>query len=330
MISRNALLLSCLLLSNACSTNEMAGGFAGGTKATKKRVIPEKVVTKSSENAVPEGINLGTTESFTTKGSSGRVDIAWYVDQSGSMSGETKNVQKNFASFMASVNAIADARVALVAASTDSNAISITPVENKQIQVEVKVASNDALTIAINSFVQPGFALPDGVTSHSKALGKLANFFRADVPAVMVVVTDDDARGVTSANFEDLAKKTLGKVPKLFAFRATEDSKFKNEPGCQIARQGVSYETLATSTGGEVFDICEPDWAGNFEKLKQGIAEAAQNSFSLKKVPAKINEVKVNGAVLNESGYTVSRNLITIAPESIPPTGEVVIEVSYL
>jgi len=317
-----------LMTSYGCSDSNLKGGFASASK-TKKRQVAESVSSKANDDSKGESVSLGTTESFQTKGSSGKVDIAWYVDQSGSMKDETANVQKNFAAFMESVNAIADTRVALVAQSRGKHAISIEPIADKQIQVEQRVNSTDALSIAINTFAANGTSLPSGVNRYSDALSKLSGFFRADVPAVVVIVTDDDAEDVTSANFEQLSKDTLGKVPKLFAFRATNASTFKNERGCQIARQGVSYETLATNTGGEVFDICEPDWTNNFEKLKQGIAKAAQNSFPLKKIPAKITEVKVNGAVLAESGYSISGNLITIAPDSIPASGEVTIEVTY-
>ncbi len=320
--------LIVVITSASCSDSNMTGGFATTPKTTKRQTA-ENVSTKASENSSGENVSLGKTEYFQTKGNSGKVDIAWYVDQSGSMRGETANVQENFASFMMSVNEIADTRVALIAQSSGQNSISITPVADKQIQIEQRVNSRDALSIAINTFVPVGMMLPAGVRQYSNALSKLSGFFRADVPAVVVIVTDDDANGVTSANFEELSKATLGIAPKLFAFRATNDSAFKAEPGCQVAQQGVSYEQIAQSTGGEVFDICEPDWSKNFEKLKQGIAKAAQNSFSLKDLPTEIKEVKVNGAVLSKSGYSVSGNLITIAPDSIPPTGDVSIEVSY-
>jgi hypothetical protein len=306
----------------------MTGGFASGARA-KKRALSEGVSAKSTEDANGEGAVLGTQESFLTSGSAGKVDVVWYVDQSGSMNGETANVQRNFATFMNEVSTLADTRVALVAASSGSNSISIVPVENKAVQVNQRVSSRDALTIAINTFVRVGGTLPFGVNPYNGSLSSLASFFRADVPAVVVVVTDDDANGVTSANFEELAKSTLGKIPKLFAFRATNDSAFKSEPGCQVARQGVSYEVLANNTGGEVFDICEPDWSNNFEKLKQGIAKAAQNSFPLKKIPSKLTEVKVNGAVLAPSAYSISGNLVSVKPEALPVSGEVKIDVTY-
>jgi len=317
-----------LMTSYGCSDSNLKGGFASASK-TKKRQVAESVSSKANDDSKGESVSLGTTESFQTKGSSGKVDIAWYVDQSGSMKDETANVQKNFAAFMESVNAIADTRVALVAQSRGKHAISIEPIADKQIQVEQRVNSTDALSIAINTFVRPGMPLPAEVTEYDNALSKLSGFFRADVPAVVVIVTDDDAEDVTSANFEQLSKDTLGKVPKLFAFRAIEESDFKKDPGCSFVRKAESYEAIASNTGGEVFDICEPDWTKNLEKLKEGIAKAAQNSFPLKKIPTKITEVKVNGAVLAESGYSISGNLITIAPSSIPATGDVSIEVTY-
>jgi len=317
-----------LMTSYGCSDSNLKGGFASASK-TKKRQVAESVSSKANDDSKGESVSLGTTESFQTKGSSGKVDIAWYVDQSGSMEDETANVQKNFAAFMESVNAIADTRVALVAQKSGRNAISIEPIADKQIQIDQYVDSRDSLLIAINTFVRPGMPLPARVDEYDKSLSKLSGFFRADVPAIVVIVTDDDAREFRGTTFEELSKQTLGKVPKLFAFRAIKESKFKNNPGCSFVRQAVSYEAIASNTGGEVFDICEPDWTKNLEKLKEGIAKAAQNSFPLKKIPTKITEVKVNGAVLAESGYSISGNLITIAPSSIPATGDVSIEVTY-
>lgn len=323
-------LSALLLLSVGCSDNEMTGGFASGARA-KKRALSEGVTAKSTEDAKAEGaVVLGTQESFLTSGSAGKVDVVWYVDQSGSMNGETKNVQRNFETFMNEVSTLADTRVALVAASSGSNSISIVPVENKSVQVNQRVESTDALTVAINTFVPSGGSLPTGVRERPGSLGALASFFRADVPAVIVVVTDDDARGVTSVNFEELAKETLGKIPRLFAFRSKENSAFKSEPGCQKGNNyGVSYEVLATKTGGEVFDICEPDWSNHFDKLKQGIAKAAQNSFPLKKIPSKLTEVKVNGAVLDPSAYSISGNLVSVKAEALPVSGEIKIDVTY-
>lgn len=321
-------LSALLLLSVGCSDNDLTGGFASGARA-KKRALSEGVSAKSTEDANGEGAVLGTQESFLTSGSAGKVDVVWYVDQSGTMNGETENVQRNFATFMNEVSTLADTRIALVAQRSGSNSISITPVENKVIQVDQFVDSHDALTIAINTFVPEGGNLPAGVKKKD-SISKLASFFRADVPAVIVVVTDDDAKGVTSANFEEHARSTLGKVPKVFSFRSKDESVFKDEEGCQKGNSfGVSYEKLATSTGGEAFDICEPDWSNNFEKLKQGIAKAAQNSFPLKKIPSKLTEVKVNGAVLAPSAYSISGNLVSVKPEALPVSGEVKIDVTY-
>ncbi|MEY2987580.1 MAG: hypothetical protein RJB13_1101 [Pseudomonadota bacterium] len=316
------------LLVSACSDTTLKGGFTKSPTSIKRQSA-EQASAKDAQDSSGESLTTGTTENFQTSGSAGKVDIAWFIDQSGSMKDEIDNVKENFGSFIESVNALVDARIALVAKSSGENSIAVTQVADKIIQVDQKVTSNDALEIAISTFVPVSGALPSEVKDQSDAKSKLADFFRADVPAVIVIVTDDDAANVTSSNFEELSKATLGKVPKLFAFRATEASKFEGVDGCSLVEQGISYEELASNTGGEVFDICEPDWTQKFEKLKQGIAKAAQNSFQLKKVPTKITEVKVNGAVLNETGYSLTGNLITIASGAIPPTSNVSVEVSY-
>ena len=95
--------LIVVITSASCSDSNMTGGFATTPKTTKRQTA-ENVSTKASENSSGENVSLGKTEYFQTKGNSGKVDIAWYVDQSGSMRGETANVQENFASFMMSVN----------------------------------------------------------------------------------------------------------------------------------------------------------------------------------------------------------------------------------
>lgn len=333
-ITNSFLYLLALTLNVSGCSNEHTG-FGGSNvnvKPNKSAAGSESAsksdgTTRSSGESAAQG-NL-IEEKFTASKNAGKIDIAWYVDQSGSMGAETQLVKENIEKFMSGVATFTDARVALVASNAGDRPLVLSAPSESRVQVNQLVASNDALAIAINTFAKDSAALPDGVRNYSGALGKLSNFFREGVPAVIVVVTDDNAKQVTELNFISHAKATLGREPRLFAFAASNSSPYVGQPNCTVAADGTAYVEIARLTKGEVFDICEPDWKDNLAKLTSGVLSAALNSFLLRFAPSSIKEVKVNGRVLLPSEYTSKGSALTVATSALDKTKDSIVEVIY-
>ena len=333
-ITNSFLYAFALTLNVAGCSNEHTGfGGSTGTAGSNKAAASAENASKSGGTIRSSGESAAQgnliEEKFTASKNAGKIDIAWYVDQSGSMGAETQLVKENIEKFMSGVATFTDARVALVASNSGEKPLTLSAPSESRVQVNQEVKSRDALAIAINTFAKDSTALPTGVKKYSGALGKLSTFFREGVPAVIVVVTDDNAEDVTEINFLSHAKSTLGRDPRLFAFAASKSSPYVGQPNCTVAADGTAYVEIARLTKGEVFDICEPDWKDNLAKLTSGVLGAAQNSFVLRSAPSSIKEVKVNGRKLLQSEYTNKGSVLTVATSALDKTKDSTVEVVY-
>lgn len=303
----------------------------------------KKITKSSAENAIgagnssnASGEGTGLTETFVSDSATGKVDVAWYIDQSGSMSTEAAQVQKNLGSFFQKIDQQADAKYAIVAASSGSNPIKLPiPASDKYVQIEQRIASNDALEIAIGSFIPAGMqrptVAPNGTATvkTSAADGKLADFFRKDATPVVVVVTDDNANRVDQKNFLALAKETLGREPRLFAWRGNRTLPAIPNAICDVAANGIAYEELAKTTGGEVFNLCEPDWSPSFGKLTSNIIAIAKNTFSLKQEPKAVLSVSVDGRKIDPSLVTISGKTVSLPPSELVAGKKSTVVITY-
>lgn len=292
--------------------------------------------TKSSidAKAANETVSGQVNETFAVDASSGKTDIVWVVDQSGSMTTETQNVQNNLSNFFNSLNQKVDARYALIASSSSGNKISLPAASDKQLQIEQLVSSTNALEIAISTFTRadaPEQPLIEpnnpngGRVRKYPTQGALSSFFRPDALPIVVVVTDDNAQKVTEQNFLQLAKAAIGKEPKVYAWRGNNSLPAIPNAQCNVARDGIAYEKLAEATGGEVFNLCEPDWSATFGKLTNNIIAAVKNSFTLQKEIKALVSVTIDGRKLDASRITITGRNVTLPKEELnkSPNGKV-------
>jgi hypothetical protein len=142
---------------------------------------------------------------------------------------------------------------------------------------------------------------------------------RSGAKLVMVVVTDDNVTSVTDLNFISGLNATIQAIkPTLFAFRGDRD-----QPPCNIARKGVAYDNLARATGGDVFDICAPDWTPNFNKLAESVAMIAGTSFKIDD-PALdvVTQVTLDGVVLDPADFRVVGSTVQLVSKVVKPTSK--------
>lgn len=142
----------------------------------------------------------------------------------------------------------------------------------------------------------------------AQAKGKLRRFFRKNASRAYVIVTDDNANGVTEKNFVDMVKKADPSTPMaVYAFRGDV-----SKSGCDVARKGDAYDALATATAGQVFDICDADWSFNFSALAKAVRQMAETSFTLQAEASSVISVTLNGKELAKGDYQVEKDTLTV------------------
>jgi hypothetical protein len=285
MLKITSAILSMLLVYSSCKPTE----FSGGGAAKRSAKVPQKAEESRK------------SQTFPLSSSQGAVDIVWAIDTSGSMDQEINHVQTNFAKFVASLSAKTDVKLTLIA---DQSAIALSSALTTagHRQVASRVGSHDALGVLATKINDPRLGL-----------------LRPGAKPVFVVVTDDDARTVTNANFLSMIAPTMGeKKPVVYAFRGDV-----SRAGCGVASKGRSYESLATTTGGQVFDICDADWSKNFAQLVDAVASLTNNRFAIEDpLFSSILAVRVDGQNLPAEAYQVEGQTLVLTSKFLPSTAK--------
>ena len=269
-----------------------------------------------------------------------KVDLVWVIDNSGSMVEEVAQVNANFAKFITGVANSGDVKVALLSKDIGPTAVTMPAdaVAKGHAQFITNVGSTNLLAIAAAASCAAAETVIDltlGTAQVCKqaitppivggrpleapaevfaAGARLKSFFRPGAARIYVFVTDDNAEGVTAANFVDMVTPTNeGRKPVIFAFRGIASTGVT----CQIARPGLAYESLAQNTGGEVFDICLPDWSSQFAKLSQSVEKIANTQFDLSVPGAVIQSVSIDGVALPADKYKIEGGKLIVAQDAV-------------
>ena len=322
-----ALFSACGLL--ACKESK----FNATSGARQPAATPD-----SGDAQIPEPREL-LEQSFDLTKSGGKLDIVWAIDTSGSMREEAAHVQQNFNRFASSLSSRSDVRFATIATRSSGGNIGVDlgSTSSDRVQIDVGVGSTNALALIAAAVCPPeSTSITGGRTSSGGTLcgqpltgleaggsaariaGQLRAFLRPEAKPVFVIVTDDNARGVTSSNVLEMIKPHLNnQEPIFYAFRGQQ-----SRSGCNVANRGVDYEALASSTGGQVFDICEPDWSPNFTLLSKAVAELGAITHKLREDVESIQKVSIDGRELRESDYVLKGRTIEIKKGVVSSTAK--------
>jgi len=274
-----------------------------------------------------DGSSRRIEKSFELAKVAGKVDMVWLIDTSGSMREEAAHVQRNFASFAATLSSRTNTRTTLIANPATNGDIGVTlpPGGVDQNQISTPIGSRNALAVAAAAVCPSNLSSVAGnnATICGEAISgvenanaiptiagrlKSSNFFRPGAKPVFVIVTDDDASGVTAANFVRLVQPHLNnEAPTVYSFRGQT-----SRNNCDVARPGAAYDALAAATSGRAFDICDTDWSPNFATLGQAVAELANTSFVMDTGIKSVLKVVVDGRELSSGDYTVTGNRIEL------------------
>lgn len=221
---------------------------------------------------------------------SGKADILFLIDTSGSMRGEQEHVAKNLSDFISSLNSQADTKVGVIYSDNLFNF-------NEKLSAEVmsQITFFDEKVSSSNSF---NIFLKVLGPSQGKA------FFRSEADPFIVVVTDDNARMNFSEFSTEITPWFSGSKPKIFSFAGLENSQTEASEGCKIAEVGTEYIKAASETGAKVFDICLSDWKSNFSELSSTIIAQVSSDFELSSEIKEVAEVLLDGEKVASEKYS--------------------------
>jgi len=241
------------------------------------------------------------------------LDMIWVIDNSASMNAEAALVRSNFDAFLTALNKSTNFRLLLITTSDPlRNGVSIPsnfdPATHKQIDYEV------------GSFNGPSVLL--------KKLNEVpSGFLRSDSKKIIVFVTDDNSK-MTADNFMTSLISNQGWSQQDVSISSFIGIDAASSP-C-MAAEGVVYKDLASRSSGQTYNICNTDWSAHFSNLLNTSVSKAVRRFTLTKTSAvsSIVAIKVDGAELSSSQYSLSGKTVTLA-DSVNLTENSLVSITY-
>ncbi len=310
---------------------------------------PSVVITHNGDKLITETFSSTST-------ASAAIDMVWIIDNSGSMQDKINHVKTNINAFVSSVSAQADLRMAYVSIHENNAGIGeygFTPqLRNGDLQINQYVDSWGPLAIgalalcpaASSSLASQAClavaarmdsATPAFLNSQLTFLDPLKNFFRPTAAKTFVFVTDDrslpQGSAFTSEDFVSLYRLRFpNNTLRVFGFVGLGFT----TSSCQV-NTGDDYIRLASSTGGQSFNICDRDWAGHFSALSNNVVQLAKNRFTLGSANVKsLVEVFLDGSKLSQTDslpkYSLQGNVVEIRADLLSDGRPHTIKISYL
>ncbi len=276
----NVLLMPLLLSGVISCSSEAQFSSSRLTMKTKERANkPEVTLDVEASELRHSKFIVGETEIKEN------IDIAWILDESGSMGEENVSVMDNLSAFEEEMAKFSNVQLF-----------------NSKAE-EWYVASTDALSCVLKGLdldngSQCYYTSTEKDPENDKHL-KLKKFFREDSKKIFVFVTDDESH-LPAKDFLDAMKEF---APKALYYSFAGESM---EACSSIARPGLVYKELADLSGGKMYNICTEDWSKELKELSVSIKKQTDSKFKMDlKEGSKITEVKVNGEVIEEDLYQV-------------------------
>lgn len=301
------------LSSNLLLSVSLALGVVGCSESNfsgdNKKASPPKPAVPAPNQIFEESFS-GITESVSSK-----VDVVIAIDTSGSMTEEADSLSQNLAGFLQNLlTRNVDAHVTLIAGKlTDQFGGGGRTIPGLSVP-EVKIPAG---------LPSDRFGDVKQYVDSNNAISVLNNFFsgklqpmpmRLDGALEVVVISDDNGKGAGN-----LASDFVKPAYKQVHFNGIAGLTATSTATCDIVEAGTEYQTLATQTGGSMFDLCSPDWTKLTEDLSKSIVSRVGNAFKLKYKANLSKEfiVKVNGAALmnNEFVYDANAQSLTITKQ---------------
>lgn len=238
------------------------------------------------------------TESFLVSSSKTTepLDMVWVVDNSGSMSSEAQNVRMNISNFINFLDTASDMKLLILSRYGDTGTNVALPSgldPARFMQINQTISSINGPSVFLNELSQLNSA---GTP-----------FFRDSSKKIIVFVTDDES-ALSAANFSAGLGAVNAEQASVFGFVGLGNSMSP----CQ-ARTGTVYQSLADSTGGHYYNICDVDWSQHFSDLKTNVLTKLHFSFTLSdKSAAQVLKVEIDGVLIDPSLYSFINGVLSV------------------
>lgn len=226
------------------------------------------------------------------------VDVFFVMDTSGSMNNEKAGLEQNMAEFVKKFEEQAkslDYKIFMI-----GQGFNFPGTGEKIVKINELVDSVNALTVLTTFFVNK---LNDPA------------ILRPDSSKQIIVITDDNAQGVTAPQFKEFINKTnvLKGKTSFNGFVGLNGS----APNCSISRVGSTYIELGRDpeVGGLMIDICRQNWDQLLKELAAKIIkEVAKREFELKQAADTSQEILlfVDGKPVDAKDFTYDEKTRTI------------------
>ncbi len=249
-----------------------------------------------------------------------KVDILFYVDQSGSMRNDQKNLASNFDQFTYFLEDYLDDYQIMVVTNDDGchNEVIIT-------------ADYDYADLIFSQAVSEGGGqyTEAGLLLTHKAVGLVdegecnEGFAREDAKLMIVLLSDEPDQ--SPASWDTYVESIMDTYP-----QATMSAIAGDVPGgCATAVPGTGYYEAANATGGAFFSICDSNWGTNIRTLAQLSAGSPTDTFQLTYEPVEDSvQVQVDGESAWDWTFDTEQNAVVFDSDAVPDSGSH-IEITY-
>lgn len=245
-----------------------------------------------------------------------KTDIVLYVDQSGSMDDNERNLRDNFAAFTGVLDELqSDWQLSVVLTDDgchrDEYIVPTTSDKDSVLEKALNIvgASEAGLTVTSAAFEQVGTGQCN------------EGMLRDDATTVVLLVSDEPEQSTES--WDTLVGRMLAVRPgtRVSSIAGPLPSGCSGGSG-DSAEAGTGYYEAAVATDGEFLSICDTDWGAKLEAVAQTADAASMAIFQLSRVPdVGTIEVSVDNVLTDEWTWSDVRNAVVFRSPDVPAPG---------
>ncbi|MFH1468374.1 MAG: choice-of-anchor D domain-containing protein [Pseudomonadota bacterium] len=250
-----------------------------------------------------------------------KTDIMFYVDQSGSMDDDQRNLASNFSAFITALDEVlADYRIMAVTADNGCHNGEIISPET----TNAEAIFTAAVRGPAGQWTEAGLTIALAALQESVSGGCNDGFAREDAKVMPVLVSDEPEQ--SRSNWADLVTQiqAVNEHASISAIAGPVPG------GCGSAAAGFGYYEASMASGGLFYSICDSDWGENLRDLAILVTAAPMDTFPLTGRPVREDSivVTIDGSVTTRWAFDPEEVTVVFAEPDIPPPLSWV-EISY-
>lgn len=240
------------------------------------------------------------------------VNVMLSLDSSRSMEDSQSYVASNLESFLNKISKFSNVKIGII---------------NNPTFYDFKQNLPAAISSKIDFYNRPVLSR-DPLVDYINVLEKEgANFYSPKANPILFVVTDHESNIDANEFYSQVSAIIDLSRFKLYGFTGFQ-GKEEGSSGCDIEQRGLVYEAIAKKSASTVYDVCEPDWTDEFNKITADILDFTNSFYSLKRKATEVISVKIDGKEIPKTTYTVNEDKLFV-DKSLVSTGNETIEISY-